>query len=236
MAVYKSNNFNANTPAADATTSSTATSGDQITRVRNNSATAVYTNTGGSAINGVSIVCDAPTAGTDSVYYLWDHAGTAAAGIRAAFRFDGNPDQQTQILALRRASSAVAAYVSLRTDGTIRLTCNNSNNYYTTSVAVTAGAVYQVDLTTQPGTGATDGKVRMLVMDQYGNPALGMSAAYEKTDADCGTGDIVRGLVGILDGGGVEAVVDDVTMTDTYGAVGFAAATTYTFGRHVIIG
>ena len=226
----RNNTFEGCTVGATITSSNqqgAGSSGDTLTVVRNATATNVCTATAGEIIGGAKSAKLTGVAAGDTTYFYWDDATTmSGTGLRIRFTLSGAPSADTQVAAIRRASSATGVTVVLKTTGKLEL-WDVGGFVYATPSALTLPATITVDLAVEKGTGTGDGKASFAVYDSNGDLTGGMSSAYSSTARNTGTTNYVRALAGIIATTGTcpYVIVDDLTWTDTYGLQGPVGAT-----------
>lgn len=109
--------------------------------------------------------CHFSSSGTSASYLRWDVSGTGPyAFVSARIKsFPGNPAATVPLLELRSASLA-SAFLTIRTDGTVRINDRtNAGIAASTSPALTPGASYTFELSSAPGTTTTNGYLAMTI-------------------------------------------------------------------------
>lgn len=235
MAVHMTNTFEGLAPTGAATSSNQnadGISGDAMT-LANSGGTNVCTQVAGEVIGGGKSLKVTSPAGGQVANWMWTlatGAAIASAGGRLRARFlDALPvGGQVTLLGFRATnaagdgSSSPCVDVDVQADGKIALS-TPGGKLFTTTGALTPGEVFQIDVTVQPGTTTSNGKVKFAVYNAAGALHLGMSAPYEKVDANVSTYGVKRFQTGWFGNGtpGTGTVIlDDCEFVEGYALVG----------------
>lgn len=193
------NTFEGGAPGTNITAANSGgTSGDPFSFVFYNNASVGSTGNAAIAYSATAAVlgargCQFAASGTTASYLRWDFSGAgpyAFASVRVK-AFPANPAATVPLLELRSASLA-GGFLTLRTDGTVRV-----NNRANTSIAASAspalvvGNSYTFELAIKPGTTTTDGYLGMRIYNADGT----IFHEWSSTAVDAGVDPIAQARI-----------------------------------------
>lgn len=197
--VLRANTFEGGTAGTNVTAvNSGGDSGDAFNFVFYNNASvgpsgnAAITYAAAAAVQGL-MGCHFVASGTSATYLRWDMTGSGpyafvATRIKA---YPGPPAASVPLFDLR-SSALAGAFLSLRTDGTVRArNRTNTDIVASTSPALVTGNSYTFELSAKPGTTTTDGYIAFRILNANGT----VFHSWSDAAVDAGVNPLVQSRV-----------------------------------------